>query len=61
MTSNYINNNVFGSVIGSAMEVLRNQRRRRPFNNIKKKLIFLDRKPIFVKVENDLKCGLGPY
>ena len=63
MTSNCINNDVFGSLIGSTMEVLRNQRRRRPFNNIKskKKLVFLGRKPFFLKVEDDLKCGLGPY
>ena len=62
MTSNCINNNVFGSLIGSAMEVLWNQRRRRPFNNIKKKkLVFLGRKPFFLKVKDDLKCGLIPY
>ena len=27
---------------------------------LKKKLVFLGRKP-FLKVEDDLKCGLGPY
>ena len=62
MTSNCINNDVFGSLIGFAMEILRNQRRRQPFNkkNKKQKLVFLGRKP-FLKAEDDLKCGLGPY
>ena len=28
---------------------------------LKKKLVFLGRKPFFLKVEDDFKCGLGPY
>ena len=64
MTSNCINNDIFGSLIGSTMEVLRNQRRRRPFNKIKKnknKNWFFWVENHFLMVEDDLKCGLGPY
>ena len=64
MTSNCINNDVFGSLIGSVMEVLRNQRRRRPFNNIKKKQVFLGRKPFFLRLKMTLSVGLDliePY
>ena len=59
MTSNCINNDVFGSLIGSAMKVLRNQRRRGPFKEKKNWFFWVENH--FLKVEDDLKCGLGPY
>ena len=66
MTSNCINNDVFGSLIGSAMEVLRDQRRKRPFNNIKKKklVFFWVENPFFLRLKMTLSVGLDliePY